>query len=260
MPKWDFNYRAGPKGGTMTALDTWATSVRALSEGSPELAGALHGIDAKHGAGSNPLKFNTTKDLMLEVAVRYTDAAGAITHTNGAAGHVLENLSELKRVLGGDRASFVAVRRDDPHWGEVDLWCEQLQPVAETQNRFVFLFPLTAASPFWRSTSPTTQSPPTITVGGNARCDNALVRFLTGTDPVFTHTPSGAEIGIEGAVPVGGVELDVATGTCRRISDGADWGNWLTVNKRWILELDIGANACTIAGGTCEVEVANQWK
>lgn len=211
-------------------------------------------MSTRSGTNSPPPRL-----LALEVVLRYTSAAGTVTHADGAEGHVFENLSEMKRLLRGQR-SLATLERVAPDQGTVQIDVECGEPTP-SQNRFTYLFPLVAARPFWRSTTLQSDSSSPIAVGGDAPVDDALVTFsAAASSPVFTHTASGATITYTGTVPAGGVRVYTETGQAVNVTGGADCSNLVSFNKPYILELDPGvSNAYTISSGTVTVEWRDKW-
>lgn len=256
---WDYLYTAGPKGGSLTALLNFCSSVRLLTEGGPGKRGPDVAVQYLHGEHPVAHKFANPRLLPLEVVLRFTSSAGTITHADGAEGHVFENLSEVKRLLRGQRG-LATLARTAPDMGavQIDVHCQEPTP---TQARFVYLFPLVAPRPFWRSTTVQTDSSSPIAVGGDAPVDDAEVDFSAGAaSPVFTHTPSGATITYTGTVPAGGVRVFTETGQAINITGGADTSELLSYNKPYILELDPGvSNAYTISAGTVTVRWQDKW-
>lgn len=249
MPWTVYDYQAGPKGGSLTPLLNFCTMVRVLSEGGSGKRGGNVGVQYLHGEHAVAHKFLTPRIIPLEVALRYTSAAGTITHADGAPGHVFENLSEVKRLLRGHR-SQATLQRTAPDMGTVQIDVECMEPTP-TQNRFVYLFPLVAARPFWRSTTVQSTAASPIAVGGDAPVDDAELVFAGGAgSPTFTHTASGATIGYVGTVPGGGVRVYTETGQAVRVSGGADESAFITFNKPYVLELDPGVSNAFTGSGT----------
>lgn len=257
---WDYVWKIGPKDGTLVAVSTYATASRLVGEVSAGRRGTNPVAQYRHGTHFVS-KWAAPLDLMYEIAVRYTSAAGTVTHTDGAAGHVYENLAEIKRLLSGEQGGLATIQQTAPDWGTVQLDVEVASPPQPTQQRFVFGFLLHAADPFWRNTTLNTETGTSVVVGGNAPAA-PIIDFVSGTDMRVTHTGSGAYIQIDGAAPAGGVRVDVREGTCIKISDSTDYSAYLTVNKPWWMELDGGkTNAVTKSGGgTSTVKWYNRWR
>lgn len=260
---WAYTYKAGPFGGTLVALSTYCQSVRIVGESGVGKRGNDVTVQYVHGNRAVAHKFATPRLLPLEVVLRYTTATGTITHTDGAAGHAYENLSEVKRLLRG-QAGLATLERIAPDMGEVRIDVECGEPMF-TQNHFTYLFPLIAARPFWRSTTTQTDSSSPIAIGGDAPVDDATVTFsAAASSPVFTHSSSGATvkptITYTGTVPAGGVTVNTLTGQAFNVSGGADCSNLVSFNKPYILELDPGvSNTYTISSGTVTVAWADKW-
>lgn len=254
---WNYAYTAGPKGGSLTALSNFCTAIRLLSEGGSGKRGGNVAVQYLHGEHAVQHKFANPRLLPLEVVLRYTSSAGTITHADGAEGHVFENLSEVKRLLRGQR-SQATLARTAPDMGAVQIDVECGEPTP-TQNRFTYLFPLVAARPFWRSTTLNSTGTSPLAVGGDEAVDDAEIVFAGGgSNPVFTHTASGATVGIIGTVPAGGVRVFTETGQVIRVTGGTDYSEFLAAPaKAYILELDPGvSNAFT---GTATVEWRDKW-
>lgn len=257
---WSYAYTAGPKGGSLTALSNFCTSVRLLTEGGSGKRGGDVAVQYLHGEHAVPHKFAMPRLLPLEVVLRFTNSAGAITHADGSDGHVFENLSEMKRLLRGQRG-LATLARTAPDMGAVQIDVECGEPTP-TQNRFTYMFPLLAARPAWRSTTLNSISASPLTVGGDAPVDDAEIVFSAGAvSPVFTHTASGATIGIIGTVPSGGVRVFTETMQAVLVTGGADYSEFVaSPAKAYGLELDPGvSNAYTVSAGTVTVEWRDKW-
>lgn len=245
MADHDFDWKAGPRGGSLTDLDTISRFVRVLDEGSPGSKGGNVPIQYLHGAREIAHLFSTESLVPLEISV--VDKA---------------QLTSLKQLLYGGR-SMVTLQKIDPSWGTVQIDGKIFQPVVATQDRFTYLFPMLCADPFWRSTTLQSLNPvPTLSVGGNAPVDDAEVVFTGGTNPTLTHTASGAVVALDGATPAGGVRCYVKTGFAARVTGGTDWSEFFYQNEPFILELDaLAVNSFTLTGGgSVVIEFRNKWR
>lgn len=263
MP-WVYDYQAGPVG-SLEDLSDYCTFVRVLTEPSIGRRGKNPVVQYRHGESVSPRKYVRPAKVLLETGLRYTNASGVVTHTDGEAGHVFENLSHLKRIFGGLQDQTVRLQRTVPHQGTVYLDVELLADAAMSQARHVFLWPLRAPHPFWIGAADTGNTPPTLTVAGDAPIGDAVVKFTgTANGAKLTHDDSGAYIEIEGDLPTGGVVVDIGAGTCERITGGADWSQYLNPSDEWMIELDPGVNGVTVSqvSGTPTVSVDwyTQWR
>jgi hypothetical protein len=150
MPWTAYNYQVGDEGGAFTNLLDHATVVRILSEGMPGRRGSNPIIPYRDGAYSEPFKFLGAGTILLDVVLRYTNAAGVITHADGAAGHAYENLSALKDLLGWGGRSRRMLRRDVPHQGAVETRIECVAGVESIEQRYRFTFALRMIDGVWR--------------------------------------------------------------------------------------------------------------
>lgn len=261
MPWTDYTWQAGAYGEALVDLDDYCTAIRIVGDGgSGGKRGGNIPVPWLHGARAVGHKFAAESTVGLEVVLRYTNAAGAITHTDGAAGHAFENLAALKRIFYG-RQGLSTLRRIAPDHGTVDLECEVLQPVMISQARHVFLFPLNCPKPYWRAAEQSSNPAVSCIVGGDAEIDDAEVVFASGTGPILTHTDSGATIQIEGAVPGGGVRVYVGEGRAARVTGGADHSAYVKVNKPYWLVLDAARNnSFTLSTGSATIYWRDRWR
>lgn len=246
---WDYAWQAGPKGGTLSDLDDYCKWVRLAGGG--ELIAGKRGTNQvspyRHGTLVVEHKFNTELVVPLEMSFRYTNAAGTVTHADGAAGHFYENKATVERLLSGSKG-LATVRRTIPQYGVVEADVEMMGPSMTTQSRLSYLFMMNAHEGSWKSTTQTVDSSTPIANSGNAPVWDAVVDIVGGTDVVVTMTADGATITIAGATPAGGVKVDFGTGLVTQITGGADYGEFVSFNKPYGVILEPGDNAFTTAG------------
>lgn len=232
MADWDYAYKIGS-----TALADYATSVRIPDEKRARLRGRNRTIIWKQGERSTQPKLYRALDFELQFLLRYTDPSGAITHGDGAPGHVYENYSEIKRLISGDQlnGSLVTLRRTLPHAGDVDIDFEVLDEIRpDSATRFRMIAFCRAPFPFWRAATQTieTETGKTTTtetievvVGGNTPVPDAVVVFAPNTQSVsnlrITHAASGRFLQYSGIIAAGDtVTFDIGARTAVHSADG----------------------------------------
>jgi len=256
---WVYDYSVGPPGGSLTSLLTYCSMVRIDAEWSDGYRGSDPIGQYQHGEVSSPRKFHPGANFNVEVHLLDTNSSGTVTHADGRAGHLYENFSAIKALFAGGQDSLVRIERDAPDQGAVYLDCFQVGRAAPIQDRLTYSFPMRAPHPFWVGAADTGNSPPTLTVAGDAPIDDMVIDFTGGTDARLTRGTDYIEI--VGAVPAGGVRVDVGAGTCVRITGGTDYSNNLRVYSPWWMELDPGANTVSLSGGgSVSVDWYTKWR
>lgn len=256
---WDYVWQVGPAGGSLLDLDDYCQMVRVVNEWSEGRRGSNPVVQHQHGAQFAARKYVRPTSLVLETAVRETNAAGAVTHSDGKAGHTYENLSTLKRLFGGLAGKQVRLKRTAPHIGAAYLDVEMLGKAIPTQTGHIFGWPLTAAKPFWLGAADTNNTADPLVVAGDAPVDDAVVRLIGGTDAKLVVDSTGDFLQIEGAMPGAGVSINLADGTCVQITGGTDYSNALRRSNSF--ELDPGSNDVTLTGGgTMSVDWVTKWR
>lgn len=260
---WDYAYQAKVAGGGFVNLSNYCDNVRIVDEGMGGLRGTNTIIPYLQGARAIGHKFAAESTLLLEVVPRYTDSSGGITDPDGAAGHVYENLSNLKLLFTPNPQGLSTLRRDTPNFGITDIEVEPLAPVRISQAHFIFLFSLNCPHPFWHSSSQNSQSAASpITIGGDGPVDDHWIEFVGGTDASLTHDDTGAQISLSGATPAGGIRVYVGEGRAEYITGGADATSLVSANRSYWMELQAGAsNSFTVGGGTtATVKWYDHWR
>ena len=250
---WIYDYEAGPPGGALTDLLDFCYDIRLVSEPVLGFRGRNPIVAYQHGEFSSPRKFHPAANILLETWLRYTNAAGAVTHTDGRPGHVYENYGSMKTLLTGAQASLVRLERTNPEDGTVHMDVELVGEGRPTQAQHIIGWPLRGPHPFWVGVASAQQTPVTVTNGGTAPVGDAVVAVTgTTTKPRLTHSATGDFIEIAGVLPAGGVTVDIGARTCTKITGGADFSDNLVVNAPWWMEFDPGANtvAVTQTSGT----------
>ena len=234
---WDYDWKLGPKGGTLIDLDVYCDLVR-LDVGADPI-GAKRGVNVinpyRHGTVAVEHKYNTELLIPLELGFKGT------TPTT-----ISNNKTTVEKNLFGVKG-LATLRRTTPE-DTVEAYVEPVTPSIPTQNRFVYLYLLTAPEGFWRSTTQTTDSTTPIAVGGNGSVADVIIDIIGGTGVVVTMTADGATITITGATPAGGVRVDLEAGSVTKITGGADYHEFVAFNRPYRVILEPGDNAFTTAG------------
>ena len=254
---WD--YEAGSPEGQLYDLLDYCLHVRIISETATGKRGTNSVVGYRHGEYSSPRKYLRAANVSLETAIRYTNAAGTVTHPDGAAGHVMENFGHLKRIFRGRMGELTRLQRTSPDHGTVYRDFELLGDANPSQAQHIFTWPLHCPNPFWHGAADVNNAAPTLIVGGDAPAGNITLEFSSGTDTKIAHSTTGDYVQILGAIPSGGVFVNIEDGTCKRISGGADWSNNLVVNRPWWFELEPGTNTVVLTGGTVLTSWSEQW-
>ena len=249
---WDYGWQVGPKGGTLSDLDDYVLWARLAAETVAGKRGINQVAPYRHGSHAVAHKFTTELVVPLEVAYRYTNASGVVTHGSGKPGHVFENKQTVERLLYGSKG-LATLRRVIPAFGTCEAYVEPMAASVMTQNEHTFLYLLNAPDGSWRGTAEVTDSSTPVTVTGNHPVWDAVVEIVGGTNVVVTMTADGATITITGATPGTGVRVNFGTGRVTQISGGTDYGEFVSFNKPYGMILEPGDNAFTTSGSPSSV-------
>ncbi len=273
----DYTYQAGDDGGSFTDLLDHAKVVRLLTEGFAGRRGTNVQIPYRDGEYSAPQKFLMSRNLLLETQLRYTNAAGAITHGNGAAGHAYENLAALKELLGSGSENLRMLRRNDPDGGAVETAIECLFNVEAIDRRFVFTWILRQLDGLWREQALTSDTEAgivfgaphayTIATGGNHPIGDAKFTFTCvadGSAPSIELDVAGDKISVAGAfVAADVIVVDLARD--RVITKNGTRYASVSPNRGWWMHLphDTAALGVTLDADsgtwTMLIEWRNKW-
>jgi len=275
MSEWDYDYEIGG-----IPILNYGTSVRIPEEIRARKRGTNAVIPWQHGERSTQPKLYFPLDFPVEILLRYTNAAGAVVHADGAPGHVYENYLALKRLFSGDQisGSLVTLARTLPHAGDVEIDVEvidEVRPSSDARFRVVFL--CRAPFPFWRAAVPssftdtytTASDTLAVVVGGNEPVPNAVITIEAGAQPVtnarVTHTPTGRFLQYSATLDAGeSVVIDVGARTIVHSVDGPVDAALLKGYADWFV-LPIGSYnlAVTATAGTLDFDVtvafSNLW-
>lgn len=256
MTSWDYAYALNSN----LDLDDVATATRIESEGGagfldpgvqiPGRDGLLMDDDAPYGPVS----------LVLRTVLRYTNAAGAVTHGDGEAGHVFENLSKIKAELAGP--GLATLTRTVPHIGNVRALVKLVAPGPFVgEQRHVYYWPLECPSGSWQTASESSSAgnPPTnaVTAGDRVVFDPRLSMTTAGT---VTITPAyGTTYTIvAGTGPTYPITINVGANTVVDAGTVDVMGD-VTFNHEHWFRLDAAGSATITTPGSATVFWRNRW-
>ena len=221
---WDYDYRVGA-----TSLSDYCQAVTVPSETSGGLVGSnLHipGTDGERIVS----KTMATGMVELKTTLRYTNPSGAITHTDGAPGHVYENLSELKKIFR--KQGPILLLRDMPHAGTVVGEVELAGGPIRGEADHVFTWPLKLVGGSWRGNTQNSVAAASVVTSGDTRIDDMEIEFA-GTSTVAFTDANGEVYSIQALA--GSFPLIVFTGTDKRVEQGGspDPGRVVIAHEAW---------------------------
>jgi hypothetical protein len=243
------------------AISDWCTAVRIATEVATFPRGEPIVLPFHDAGVEGLLRPGSSFDIPLEADLRYTNSAGAVTHVDGAAGHVYENRSNLLRYLTAtDTRRWL--QRTAPHQGAVEIPFRLITPATSGVPHFRQLFFLRTLDAYWREqTQRTGVNPiPTITNGGDAPVADAIYTFsgFNGTQRL-THTPSGDYIEIVADTTVNSVVVDLLAGTVTQAGSPVPTVSELSSPRG--IWLQPGSNAMSLSGsGSVAVDLYEKWR
>jgi len=250
---WDYDYRVRreSEANPGSVLSDYLRRVTLQGETSAADDAAPYKVAGRDGETSPPGGLASGRLIVLQGVLRYTDAAGAVTHTNGAAGHAHENRGKVAELLA-DRGERTWLVRDDPNAGQVETSFKTLSPVSSNLAPSVFAYVLTGLDPYWREQTAShtgwNAGIGTFTLGGDAPTRDIVIDFTGGTDMELTDH-DGRRIKVEGAQPAGGTRLDVRAGTLVEITGGADASDRIDASHLELFRWHPGSIDITKTGG-----------
>lgn len=270
---WDYAYQIGDEGGSFTDIIDYCRTVRLLTEGFSGRRGRNPTIPYRDGEYSFPQKFLNAKPMLLETHLAYTDAAGAITHTNGSEGHVYENLYALKSLLGAGSNNRRYLRREDPHAGSIETLVECLPTIEALDRRYIMTWILRQLDGMWREqalqsdTEASIAAFPhayTIATGGNYAIADAKITFTCvadGNAPSLALDVAGDTISVAGAFTAADV-IVVDLARDRVITLNGDRYGAVSPNRAWYFRMpeDTAALGLTLDADSGTWTVLIEWR
>lgn len=155
----------------------------------------------------------TSLVVALRLHLRWTNAAGAVTHVDGEAGHIYENLSLVKRELNKPAP---VLTRTAPHIGDVRAVVKANSSPILGGQRHIYVFPLTIPGGAWQDAaeSSDTGAPPTgVTTTGDRRIPDARISLSAAGTYTITDADGTVYSIIAAAGPTYPVVVDVGART-----------------------------------------------
>lgn len=195
--------------------------------------------------------------VTLRVHLRWTSAAGTVTHADGEGGHIRENLSLIKAELNKPEP---VLARTLEHIGAVRATVKMNTPPIVGAQRHVYVFPLTVPAGSWQDSTESSNSgaPATgvTTTGDREISDPRVSLAAAGT---FTVTKSDGTVYtiVAAAGPTYPVVIDVGAGTVTDNGGNDARGDVTFDHQHWFR---LSANHThTITGGSAEWFWRNRW-
>ena len=263
----DWAYQIGPVGGPYTDLSDICISSLIVAEFDAPKRGSNVPIPYKDGEYSDPFKFRDAGTYIVDCVLRYTNSSGTVTHADGAAGHVIENLQTLKKLADGG-GSLIAVRRTAPHLGNVEAISEYLGGISYGDTRVRQMLPMRLTEGSWRAqtasqdieTGLATAGSYTIATGGDTDIGDATFTFTctaAGANPALSLTTNGDKISLNGSFATSDVivvNLRDSIFTLNGVSTAV-----VRKNRAWFMRLPHGQAALgltwTADSGTWTVQI-----
>ena len=214
-----------------TAITTWTGHSRLLKYGSGSRRGRNHLIPFRDGEHSDPVKWNTPTDLLLEVQLLHTPN----TH--------LEYLSGLLAALT-DPINLVTLGATGTFHGAVQAAVELMsEPIMSPSDPSMWTFRLHCPKGVWEDASASSNAgnPPAVTTTGDRPIDDMILTFphVNATASYLNHTDSNSvqsRITIDAAAPTGSYVVDCGA---RTVLVGAAANDaYLTITQPWWMRFE----------------------
>lgn len=191
MAHWDWAYEAD-----LVPLADHCKAVRVLTEyGLASKNDADFDFPGQHGVIPVYGKLMGAGNVMMATYLWDSEPDGSITHVDGSAGHIMENLSVLKRIFNRAHGPIL-ITRTAPHIGVQEILVELIDQPQEGQDRHEIIWTLKAAKPLWRSGTSVSGAVTSgaFNPGGDAPVDDMILTFSTAGSIFNTTTDTGFEV------------------------------------------------------------------
>lgn len=231
----------------------------------------------RHGVWPDPAQMYNDRMFSLDMVVLPQSVTGAVTHPQGAHGHLQDNIDTLLALFHSD--SLLDLRRTMPDGTTRQLYAEVIDAFTIAGGPLVRRFTaiLRAPWPFWAELPAETDTeavsaashPYTIAVGGNVPVADPVIRFTATaavTNPRLTVDDTGRYLEYTGVLAITDwVEFDLAARTVT-MKNGNPGDAYLTRNDGPWLELPaddatLALTASSTAGTnwSCKIDWKDAW-
>lgn len=239
---WDYDYQADA-----VALSDHCSNIRVVTEyGLASFTDADFVLPGGHGTQYGGNELMGAGNAILITRLLDSEPDGTVSHVDGRAGHINENLSALKTIFN-KRTSLVSLTRTAPDFGDQVLECVLMDTPQSGQDRLEIVWTLKCPKPLWRAATVTTTNPITTGAfdpGGNAPVDDMVLTF-TGAGSVESEFGDKVEVTATCIVDVGARTVKVGSTPTP--------GLILPANERW-LHLDGGRSTTLTVTGTVAMD------
>lgn len=256
---WLYDYEAGTSTSDSVDLNNYCTDVLIEDESGGGKAGGNTVVGFLDGERSEP-KTYAPLDVVLKTVLRYTNSAGAVTHLDDAAGHVFENLSELKLLFG--QPGTKTLTRDAPDYGAVKAVFEMIAAPIMGEARHIFYWPLRIPSGSWQdeAESTATGNPPAVTTGGNRRIHDPEIVFSAAGSFTYTNTTGEVFAVTVASGPTFPVTVSQDNGEWTAVDNAAaDAAQYVTATNPAVMMFDPDSVLSIVTTVSCTVNWRNRW-
>lgn len=196
--------------------------------------------------------------VTLRVHLRWTSAAGTVTHADGEGGHIRENLSKVKAELNKPEP---VLTRTIEHVGDVRAVVKMNTPALVGAQRHVYIFPLTVPSGSWQDAAESSDSgnpPLAVTTTGDREISDPRLSISAAGATTVTLGDGTVYTITAAAGPTYPVVVDVGAGTVLD-NVGADAAGDVTFDHEHWFRLAANETATLTTDNTVTVFWRNRW-
>lgn len=228
-----------------TTVGTWARNVRLLKYMSGARRGRNFQIPYREGEYSNPTKWSSATQIMLEVAFKRDDPA--------------QHMSDFIKAVSPP-ASLVTLAGSNTAYGTVQCSVELMsEPSPHVQDPTVYIFQFRNPSGVWADATATTTTgdPPSVTTSGDRPIDDMVFTFASTGN--VSHTLSGVTATLTLTTGAStGVVVDCGARTVVTSTGGAQ-DAYLTITQPYWMRWAPGSTQAISSTGLTKVVYRNKW-